>query len=162
MFGNSEVQKYYSEEKLNLFYKELLPDEEWVPQVLLADPAYLLLAYVIKEYDTCRSSEEVIFNQMLRSARNQIECAFGRLKARRQILPRPLDNKLDNVPNLIYAWFVLHNFCERKKIDNFGETDRIMAQEKRQQSPADKVFLYFTCGGGKVRDAISKYLQKYL
>ena len=142
MFANSEVQKYYSEEKLNLFYKELLPDKEWVPQVLLADPAYPLLPYLINKYDTCRSNEEVIFNQMLRSAHNQIECAFGRLKGRWQILPRPLDIKLDNVPNLMYAWFALHNFCERKKIDNFGETDRIMAQEKRQQSPADKVFSY--------------------
>ena len=43
VFANSEVQKNYSEKKLNLFYKELLPDEEWVPQVLLADPAYPLL-----------------------------------------------------------------------------------------------------------------------
>ena len=36
------------------------------------------------------SNEEVLFSQMLRSARNQIECAFGRLKARWQILQRPL------------------------------------------------------------------------
>ena len=63
--------------KSNLFRKELLSYEEWVPQVLLADPAYPLLPYVIKEYDTCRSNEEVIFNQMLCSARNQIECALG-------------------------------------------------------------------------------------
>lgn len=68
--------------KFNLFYKELLPDEEWVPQVLLADPAYPLLPYVIKEYDTFHSNEEGILNQILCSAHNQIECAFARLKAR--------------------------------------------------------------------------------
>ena len=99
---------------------------------------------------------------MLRSARNQIDSAFGRLNARWRILQRPLEIKLDNVPNLIYACFVLHNFCERKKIDNFGETDRIIAQEKRQQSPADKVFSYFTSEGGKVLDTISKYFQENL
>ena len=62
MSADSEVQKSYSEKKINLFYKELVPDEEWVPQLLLPDPSYFLLSYVIKEYDTCRSNEEVIFN----------------------------------------------------------------------------------------------------
>ena len=28
VFANSEVPKNYSEKKINLFYKELLPDEE--------------------------------------------------------------------------------------------------------------------------------------
>lgn len=81
VFPNSEVQKRYSEKK-PCFIKSLLPGEEWVPQVILADPAYPLLPYVIKEDDICRSNEEDIFNQMLCSGHNQIECAFGRLKAR--------------------------------------------------------------------------------
>ena len=74
--------------KKKLCYKELLLGEEWVPQVILEDPTYTLLPYVIKEYDACRSNEEVVFNQMLRSTRNQIECAFWRLKARWRILQR--------------------------------------------------------------------------
>ena len=82
VFSNCDVQKRFSEGKLDLFYKELLPGEECVPQLLLGDPAYPLLPYVIKEFDHCSTNEEVIFNQMLRAARNQIECAFGRLKAR--------------------------------------------------------------------------------
>ena len=57
--------------------------------------------------------------------------------------------KLDNVPNLIYTCFVLHHFCERKKTVNFGETDRIVVQDRRQQPPADKVFSYFTSEVGK-------------
>ena len=52
---------------------------------------------------------------MLRSVRNQIECAFGRLKARWAILAGKIDLKLENVPNLIYACFVLHIFCEQRK-----------------------------------------------
>ena len=82
VFANCDIQKGYAEEKLNFFRKELIPGDETVPQLLLGDPAYPLLPYVMKEYDHCTSNEEVIFNQILRSARNQIECAFGRLKAR--------------------------------------------------------------------------------
>lgn len=32
-------QQNYSEEKINLLHEELLQDEEWVPQVILVDPA---------------------------------------------------------------------------------------------------------------------------
>ena len=45
----------------------------------------------MKELHHCSTNEEVIFNQMLRAARNQIECAFGRPKARWSILLRPMD-----------------------------------------------------------------------
>ena len=55
-----------------------------------------------------------LFNQVLRSGRNQIECAFGRLKARWQILNRAMNVKLEDVPTLVHACFVLHNFCELK------------------------------------------------
>ena len=40
----------------------------------------------MKEFASARTNEEAIFNNMLRSATNPIECAFGRLKARWQIL----------------------------------------------------------------------------
>ena len=52
---------------------------------------------------------------MLRSARNPIECAFGRLKARWQVLTRKIDLKITAVPIVVYACFVLHNFCEKNK-----------------------------------------------
>ena len=51
---------------------------------------FVALRYRRVLYMPFYSNEEVLFSQMLRSARNQIECAFGRLKTRWQILQRPL------------------------------------------------------------------------
>lgn len=44
-----------------------------------------------------------------------IECAFGRLKGRFGALRRDMDINIDDLPHVIYACFVLHNFCEINK-----------------------------------------------
>ena len=80
-FANCDVQKGYSTGKFKLFYKGLLPGHEGVPQLLLVDPAYPLFPYIMREFNHCTTNEQVVFNNMLRSARNQVECAFGRLKS---------------------------------------------------------------------------------
>lgn len=80
--SNSTVPKNLCGSVFPLYYKDLLPEEEPVSQIILGDPAYPLLPYLMKEYGSGNADEEVVFNQLLRSARNQIECAFGRLKGR--------------------------------------------------------------------------------
>ena len=45
----------------------------------------------MKEYTHCIDNGEVIFNNGFRSSRNQIECAFGRLKERWSILRKQID-----------------------------------------------------------------------
>ena len=79
---------------------------------LIGDPAYPLTQFCLKEYQTCSENKQVIFNSMLRSARNQIECAFGRLKARWGFLRRKVDIKFEMIPLVAYSCFVLHNYCE--------------------------------------------------
>lgn len=72
-------------------YRETLPGHEKLPVTLVGDPAYPLLPYYIKEFPNTWTNEEVIFNNMLRSVRNPIECAFGHFKARWQILNKRND-----------------------------------------------------------------------
>ena len=132
VFANCDIQNNYSSGKFNLFYKEILPGYDCIPQLLLADLAHPLLPYVMKEYEHCSTNEEVVFNQMLRSTRNTIECAFENFKARWRILQRPMDIPVDKLPNVMYACFVLHNFCEARKSEiDPVELEVVMQEERR-------------------------------
>ena len=67
----------------------------------------------MKEYPTGgKDAKEQYFSYKLSSARIVIEYAFGRLKARFGALRREMDINLEDLPNIIYSCFVLHNFCE--------------------------------------------------
>ena len=57
----------------------------------------------MKEYQSCSSTSEVVFNNLLRSAKNQVVCSFGRLKARWGFLKRMMDLKLETVPIVVYC-----------------------------------------------------------
>ena len=65
----------------------------------------------------------------LRSARNQIECAFDLRKARCAILTRKVDLKLENLPNLMCVCFVLHKKKKKEK-KSYIDEELIKAQSK--------------------------------
>ena len=163
VFANCDIQKRFTNEKFKLFYKELVPGEECVPQILLGDPAYPLLPYMMKEFEHCKSNEGVIFNQMLRGARNQIECAFGRFQARWRILMRPTDMPVSHLPNVIFACFVLYNFCERENVDVCKQVvEQVIQEERSGIIKVDKLNSYTTPIGTKVRNLITAYFKEYL
>ena len=112
LHANSSINKKLRENNLPVTYQQLLPHQSKVGSYLIGDPAYPLTPYYMKEYEKCTSNAQVVSNNMLRSARNPIECAFGRLKARWSFLTKKVDLQLKFVPIAVYACFVLHNFCE--------------------------------------------------
>lgn len=164
VFANSSVQKNFSERKFKLFYKQLgVTQDDSVPQLLLGDPAYPLLPYLMKEYESCNTNEEVIFNLMLRGARNQIECAFGRLKARWRILLRPMDIPIEKLPNVIFACFVLHNFCEKKKAEvDQRLVEKIVLEERKGNNVKDMIHSYNSSAGKSVREHLTRYFKDSL
>ena len=116
----------------------------------------------MKEYEHCSSNEQVIFNQILCSKINQIECAFGRLKARWKILLRPSDIPVRLLTNLIYSCFVLHNFCEKRNTEvDTNQIEHVILEERRNGvsrkiiSRGDKTCSSTTATGVKVRDTIT-------
>ena len=89
VFANSTICKNFRENLLPITYSTLLPDS--VLNYLIGNPAYPLTPYSMKE---CQSNSEVIFNNLVQSARNLAECSFGRLKARWGFLRRMVDLNL--------------------------------------------------------------------
>ena len=166
VYTNSSVNKILVSKKLPSHFQELVPGFAPVPPILLGDPAYPLLPNIIKEYPSCSNQKEITFNNALRSTRNQIECAFGRLKARWRILNRAVDVETDFAPTLIYSCFVLHNFCETRGVEiNQDLLQSQMLIEKRSQccehhEKIDKLYSYSSARGKKIRDAIAEYLYE--
>ena len=109
--ANSSINSKLQSGTLPVTYQLLVPGHTKVGSYLIGDPAYPLTPHCMKEYETWNTNAQVVFNNMLRSARNPIECAFGRLKAWWGFLTRKIDLELDVVPAAIYACFVLHNIC---------------------------------------------------
>ena len=91
VFGNSSINKILRNEEIPATFQTVVPGCEKVPNYFIYDPVYPLTLFSMKEFDNCNSDEEAIFNNILRSARNQTECSFGCLRARWAVRTRKMD-----------------------------------------------------------------------
>ena len=167
VFANSDINMKLNTAQLPLTFNTVLPGFEAVPNYLIGDPAYPLTPFCMKEFQTCANNEEVLFNTLLRSARNQIECAFGRLKARWRFLTRVVDIRLEMVPTVAHSCFILHNYCERN--GNRIDEDEIQAQvlrhqieERRAPNTPDPVYSSNNGEGEYVRSILKDYVKQNL
>ncbi|XP_028412532.1 protein ALP1-like [Dendronephthya gigantea] len=167
VFANSIINRKLRDGELPMTYQHLIKGGSKVGCYLIGDPAYPLTPYCMKEYQTCTSNSQVIFNNILRSARNPVECAFGRLKARWRFLTKQIDLNLDLLPTVVYACFVLHNFCEQKNC--FVDQELVQQQYEVQinnQQLAKNVPHHVFSGnldeGDVIRNIITSYIEKNL
>lgn len=163
VFSYSSINKHLQEQKQPYLCRTLLPGRDKVGLLLLREIAYLLSPHVIKEFATCTTDAQLIFNQMLRGARNAIECAYGRLKARWTILSVPLNFKLQEVSVIIITCFVLHNWCEEHDvgIDDAAVIDQIQRDQEMQPSRTiDRRYTFTFSEGRKIRDIIKDYFSE--
>ena len=163
VFANSSVNDKLRNGKLPTVFQSVLPGYEKVPNYLTGDLAYPLTPFCMKEYDTCQNNEQVVFNNLLRSARNPIECAFGRLKARWAVLIKKIDLKLEKVPMVVYACFVLHNYCEQ--YSSYINEDIIASQIQHAKANEETTNLpdpVYSCNnseGEVVRNILTHYVR---
>nr|XP_048705918.1 tetratricopeptide repeat protein 33 isoform X1 [Caretta caretta]XP_048705919.1 tetratricopeptide repeat protein 33 isoform X1 [Caretta caretta] len=107
LFEQLQEGTYFPDQKITIRDVEM-------PIVILRDPAYPLMPWLMKPYTGTLDSSKELFNYRLSKCRMVIECAFGCLKARWRSLLIRLDLSETSIPIVIAACCVLHNLCESK------------------------------------------------
>ncbi len=165
VFANSSINYKLRQGVLSSTFQCPFEGGEKIPNYLIGDPAYPLVPFCMKEYESCSNNQQVIFNNMLRSARNPIECAFGRLKARWSILTRKMDLKIETIPIVVYACFVLHNFCEKN--NTYIDEDLVQFQlnlikqnEAQYKNMPDQIYSLNEGEGDVVRRTLTTLILK--
>ena len=137
-------------------------NEIYMPLLILGDPAYPLLPWLMKPYIQHGriSDQQRIFNYRLSRARMVIENAFGRLKGRWRCLLKRNDAATEDVPMMITACCVLHNICEVHK-DEFNDAwieDSLETSSVTTMNPAPMSSTALNPTAELIRNAIEDYI----
>ena len=164
MFANSTLNQMLRNEVIPSCKRHILDGEDPIPIFLLGDPAYPLMPYIMKEYAAGGPTpREQYFGYKLCSVCNVIECAFGRLKARFSCLKRAMDINIDDLPMVIYACFVLNNYCEINSECIHDELVRTSVLYDRDFQPTTATIRYITdkneAEGKRVRNLLAMYFD---
>ncbi|CAM4542379.1 unnamed protein product [Lepidochelys kempii] len=89
-----------------------------MPIVILGDPTYPLMLWLMKPYTGSLDSTKEWFNNRLSRCRITVECAFGRLKGNWRSLYGKLDLADDSIPAVISACYTSITFVKGRVKDS--------------------------------------------
>ncbi|XP_037930720.1 protein ALP1-like [Teleopsis dalmanni] len=132
-----------------------------LPYYIIGDAAYPLCNWIMKNYRDKLTVEETSFNLYLNQARIVVEQAFGRLKGRWRILNKKSDLDVYNMPHVIIACGILHNFVEisNQRYNSSWDVERIHGESEYPQ-PEQMYNRQNSSSGHLMRDHICAYLAR--
>ena len=163
IFATSQLNASFRNGTIPPCPKVIVEGETAVGICILGDPAYPLLPFLIKEYaDGGITPHDKFFGYSLCRARMVIQCAFGRLKARFGALRRAMDINIAELPNVIMACFILHNFCEMHGESVGGDVVKsVMKYDQEFQPPTVGSYRANSneIGGEKTRQIFARFFD---
>ncbi|CAM5160712.1 unnamed protein product [Eretmochelys imbricata] len=140
--------------------QEITVGEVEMPIVILEDPAYPLMPWLMKPYTRHVDSSKERFNNRLSKGRMTVECAFDHLKACWRCLYGKMDLANDNIPMLIAACCTLHNICERNG-ESFtqGWTAEAQRLEAEFEQPETRAIRGAQCRAIRIRGPLRQQFE---
>ena len=131
--------------------------------VILGDPAYPLLNWLMKAYPENQNTPEWQrhFNYRLSRARMTVENTFGRWKGRFRRFLKRIDMAVDSTTYLVAASCILHNICELRR-DDFLEQwleDVSTALEQPEDIPVAVENEQTETDASSIRDALALFFR---
>lgn len=126
-------------------------DNELFPYFSVADEAFPLTSNIMKPYPKRNlNNNKRIFNGRLSRGRKSVECAFGMMASKFQVLHTPINCSIKMVDDIILALCVLHNFIRHHEgilstpsgEQNVQETVNEHVRLANQNRPTNPALLY--------------------
>ncbi|XP_048347927.1 protein ANTAGONIST OF LIKE HETEROCHROMATIN PROTEIN 1-like [Sphaerodactylus townsendi] len=134
---------------------------EQVKPVILGDPAYPLLPWLMTPYCGHLDTSKQRFNNTLNRCRTVVEYAFDHLRGRWRCLLSRLDVRERYAPRVIVACCILHNICEAKGEPlQDGWEEVVRSVSRSYQQPERQPVYVSNPHAQEIRDLFSAYLQR--